>query len=387
MSFNSPWAKPKKRKKAKKKAKKKVVRKKAKKKVAKKKVVRPGPQPRPARTKKAVKKALLTRTRTGEECDVILKRKMAAHAGHRLARKGKRLPVISEATRLGGGAGAKCYRSPCGPPRDPKVTELMIKAALKEVGKRKGTARPYITKTKPPQIKRRAPTRRPTRPGAEKGWPLTVACGIGVDSVAILVGLVQLHKAHPRGGFKPEMITFADTGGEHPETYAYLGVLNRFLAKNGFPLVTVVAWSTEMLPASRKDKAGWGTGLTLEITSLNSHTIPSISTGGHNCSDKYKIQPQSSYLKWFYKQQASRDVAVKEGLLYPGDADDILHKLQIANRARHWVRRHRGESPGQGRHLLGEEGGRGPHIRGVVPADRVGLGSLAVHCGDRSCHG
>ena len=42
--------------------------------------------------------------------------------------------------------------------------------------------------------------------------PLVVAYGLGVDSTAMLVEF-----AHR--GIRPDLILFADTGGEKPETY------------------------------------------------------------------------------------------------------------------------------------------------------------------------
>lgn len=63
---------------------------------------------------------------------------------------------------------------------------------------------------------------------------LVVAYGMGVDSTAMLVGL------HQRG-VRPDLILFADTGGEKPETYAYLPIIQAWLERVGFPPVVVVA--------------------------------------------------------------------------------------------------------------------------------------------------
>src|SRR5215216_2891692 len=62
---------------------------------------------------------------------------------------------------------------------------------------------------------------------------LVVALGLGRDSTALLVLLYEL-------GIRPDLILFADTGGEKPETYAYVSVLNAWLVRVGFPLITVV---------------------------------------------------------------------------------------------------------------------------------------------------
>src|SRR5437773_11547536 len=65
--------------------------------------------------------------------------------------------------------------------------------------------------------------------------PLVVAYGLGVDSTALLIEFA-------RRGIRPDLIQFADTGGEKPETYAYLGVIRPFLLRAGFPDVTVVRY-------------------------------------------------------------------------------------------------------------------------------------------------
>src|SRR5262249_20095839 len=55
-----------------------------------------------------------------------------------------------------------------------------------------------------------------------------VAYGAGVNSTAMLIGLYRM-------GIRPDRILFADTGGENPETYAYLPVIQRWLASLGVP--------------------------------------------------------------------------------------------------------------------------------------------------------
>jgi hypothetical protein len=45
-----------------------------------------------------------------------------------------------------------------------------------------------------------------------------------------------------RRGIRPDLILFADTGGEKPQTYQYLGVIRPFLRHVGFPDVVVVRY-------------------------------------------------------------------------------------------------------------------------------------------------
>lgn len=60
------------------------------------------------------------------------------------------------------------------------------------------------------------------------GQPLVVSYGVGVDSTAMLVAMY-------RRGIRPDVILFADTSAEKPETYDYLKIIRKWLAKVGFP--------------------------------------------------------------------------------------------------------------------------------------------------------
>jgi 3'-phosphoadenosine 5'-phosphosulfate sulfotransferase (PAPS reductase)/FAD synthetase len=92
--------------------------------------------------------------------------------------------------------------------------------------------------------------------------PLVVAYGLGVDSTAMLVELAVR-------GLRPDLILFADTGGEKPETYQYLNVIQPFLARIGFPQVTTVRYQ----PKRALYK-------TLEGQCLHTGTLPSLAYGG-----------------------------------------------------------------------------------------------------------
>ena len=94
------------------------------------------------------------------------------------------------------------------------------------------------------------------------GSPLVVAYGLGVDSTAMLVEFA-------RRGVRPDLILFADTGGEKPETYAYLDVIHPYLRQVGFPEVVVVRY-----------RAKWAAYDTLEGQCLHTGTLPSLAYGG-----------------------------------------------------------------------------------------------------------
>lgn len=102
-----------------------------------------------------------------------------------------------------------------------------------------------------------------------------VSYGGGVDSTGLLCGMV-------RGGMpEPHAILFADTGGEWPETYAYIKMFSEWLVANYYPPVTIV-------------KKG-GNKRTLEEDCLVKNMLPSIAYGRRGCSLKFKAEPQE---KW-----------------------------------------------------------------------------------------
>ena len=104
-----------------------------------------------------------------------------------------------------------------------------------------------------------------------------VSYGGGANSTALLVGLHQ-HR------IPVDLILFADTGAEHPLTYAYLNIMDRWLKDHGMPPITRVYKYTQD-----------GTRLTLEDECLQSCSLPSIAYGYKKCSLKHKIGPQEKF--------------------------------------------------------------------------------------------
>jgi hypothetical protein len=93
---------------------------------------------------------------------------------------------------------------------------------------------------------------------------LVVAYGLGVDSTAMLIEFAGR-------GIRPDLILFADTGGEKPEAYAYLPVIQRYLARVGFPPVVTVRYQPKRARYS-----------TLEQQCLHTGTLPSLAYGGRS---------------------------------------------------------------------------------------------------------
>jgi len=117
--------------------------------------------------------------------------------------------------------------------------------------------------------------------------PLCIAYGMGVDSTAVLVFLARMYRAGIEAA-RPDLITFADTGGEKRETYEYFEIINRWLISIGFPTVTVVTNNNERYHS-------------LEEECLIKRMLVSLAypggPGGANkgCSLKWKKQAQDAY--------------------------------------------------------------------------------------------
>lgn len=119
---------------------------------------------------------------------------------------------------------------------------------------------------------------------AHRAPPLVVSYGLGVDSTAMLIGMAAR-------GIRPDLILFADTGSEKPETYAYLPIIQRWLASIGFPPVTTVRLGTV--------HGKLGDYSTLEENCRVNETLPSLAFGRKSCSLKWKVAPMDAYVvRW-----------------------------------------------------------------------------------------
>lgn len=104
------------------------------------------------------------------------------------------------------------------------------------------------------------------------------AFGGGTNSTAILCGWVERGMVDTQ---PIDVITFADTGGERPETYRHIERMNKWLPAHGLPQITVV-----------RRNARTPEDFTLEGNCLRRKMLPSLAYGFKSCSQKYKIQPQ-----------------------------------------------------------------------------------------------
>ncbi|EOA4333901.1 hypothetical protein ACH2GM_006205 [Pseudomonas aeruginosa] len=111
------------------------------------------------------------------------------------------------------------------------------------------------------------------------GRLLAVCFGSGVDSTAMLVAL---HAA----GLRPDIITFADTGAEKPETLAHIEAMDSVLRAWGWPSVSV---------CRKKPKPTTGYQ-DLYGNCMANETLPSLAFGMKSCSVKWKQVPQDQFL-------------------------------------------------------------------------------------------
>lgn len=117
-------------------------------------------------------------------------------------------------------------------------------------------------------------------PRYDPSTPVVAAFGAGVDSTAMIIEWIAQ-------GRRLDVVLFADTGGEKPETYAFLAFFTVWLAERRIPLVVV-----RYKPTNFKNFPAYAT---LEENCLTNGTLPSITFGRGTCSQKWKIAPQH---KW-----------------------------------------------------------------------------------------
>lgn len=112
------------------------------------------------------------------------------------------------------------------------------------------------------------------------GRVMALCFGAGVDSTAMLVALRA-------AGLRPNVITFADTGGEKPPTLAHINRVNEVLGAWGWPLIETCR-KVPMASTGYADLFG---------NCIKNETLPSLAFGMKSCSLKWKANPQDQLLK------------------------------------------------------------------------------------------
>jgi hypothetical protein len=139
------------------------------------------------------------------------------------------------------------------------------------------------------------------------GLPIVQSNGVGVDSVAVVVGMVAR-------GIRPDAILFADVGNELPETYDYIPVLNEYLTANGFPQLQIVKYEPKKFKRDPYD--------TLETDCLTKSMLPSLAYGFKGCSNKWKVGPLDKWVKARYKAHLKAGGQVARLIGYDAGAKD-----------------------------------------------------------------
>ena len=106
-----------------------------------------------------------------------------------------------------------------------------------------------------------------------------VSYGAGTNSTAMLVGMYER-------GIRPDVILFADTGGEKPHTYEIIPVISNWCQERGFPPITRIKAKQ---PMQIKDGS-------LEAECLRLGNLPSKAYGLGSCSHKWKVEVQD---RWY----------------------------------------------------------------------------------------
>ncbi len=118
---------------------------------------------------------------------------------------------------------------------------------------------------------------------------LAVSFGGGTNSTAMLCGMRER-------GMRPDVIIFADTGGELPHTYEHLAVMTaQVMVWWGITLHTVTM--------TRKGKP-----ITLEQDCLNKGLLASISYGKRSCSQRSKHEPMEKLLVKLAKKHGITEI-------------------------------------------------------------------------------
>ena len=106
-----------------------------------------------------------------------------------------------------------------------------------------------------------------------------LAYGGGLNSTAMILGMIEQ-------GERADAVVFADTGGELPETYAYLDTIRTVLRAHDWPDLVLVR-------RAHNDEE------TLEANCLRFRKLPSITYGFKTCSTEYKKRPSERWArKW-----------------------------------------------------------------------------------------
>lgn len=143
--------------------------------------------------------------------------------------------------------------------------------------------------------------------------PIVVSYGGGTNSTAMLIAMVLK-------GIKPDLILFADTGGELPETYEWVNTFSDWLKHQDFPGIEWVKYSQA---GTSRQKFTYST---LEEECLVTKCLPSKAYGRSNCSLKFKIEPQQKVLKQWCKENERAEIPRQFIGIHAGEIGRLLSR-------------------------------------------------------------
>lgn len=151
------------------------------------------------------------------------------------------------------------------------------------------------------------------RPAPDPNSPIVVSYGGGTNSTAMLIAMALK-------GIKPDLILFADTGGELPETYEWVNTFSDWLESQGFPGVEWVKYSQA---GTSRQKFTYST---LEEECLVKSLLPAKAYGSSNCSMKWKIQPVQKRTKLYCKDKNIKSMPRQLVGIHTGEMSRLLDK-------------------------------------------------------------
>lgn len=114
----------------------------------------------------------------------------------------------------------------------------------------------------------------------KKEVPLIIPFGGGVNSTAMVLGALERE-------IEIDLILFADTGGEKPETYQWIEDFSQWLK--------IFTGKLEIKRTQAVNREG--KPITLEDYSLKAKQLPSLAYGFKSCSQKHKVAPCDKYIR------------------------------------------------------------------------------------------
>jgi hypothetical protein len=151
------------------------------------------------------------------------------------------------------------------------------------------------------------------RPAPDPNSPIVVSYGGGTNSTAMLIAMVLK-------GIKPDLILFADTGAELPETYQWVETFSNWLLVEGFP---GIEWVKYKQMGTSRQKYEYST---LEEESLVKKLLPAKAYGSSNCSMKWKIQPIQKATKEYCLENDIRSIPRQFVGIHVGELRRLLDK-------------------------------------------------------------